>query len=150
MVGGQLLFHFVNVMLLTALVAPLVLWRYRRAVLAGMQTKVGAAMPLAPPLAPRPRATAAPPSDVDVKLAWEARMRRRIFVAVVAALYPPALLLAVHYVAVKDVPFTPTHLLLFASTATLMAVPMVGVLAAIPLARTVMLGIATMFVFAGL
>ena len=70
MVGAQLLFHFLNVMLLTALVAPLVLWRYRRAVLAGMQTKVGAAIPLAPPLGPRPRAAPATMLGVDAKLAW--------------------------------------------------------------------------------
>ena len=37
MVSGELLYRFLNVMLLTALVAPLVLWRYRRAVLAGMK-----------------------------------------------------------------------------------------------------------------
>ena len=98
MLSGELLFRFLNVMLLTALVAPLVLWRYRRAVLAGMQTRVGAAMPLAPPLGPRPRPAAAAAPGVDAKLAWEARMRRRIFVAVVAALLPPALLLAGHYV----------------------------------------------------
>jgi hypothetical protein len=148
MVGAQLLFHFLNVMLLTALVAPFVLWRYRKAVLAGMQTQVGAAMPLAPALGPRPRATPASMPGVDAKLAWEARVRRRIFVAVVAALFPPALLLAVHYVVVNELPLTPAHLLLFAATATLMAVPMVGVLTAIPFSRAVGLGIATLFAFA--
>ena len=137
MLSGELLFRFLNVMLLTALVAPLVLWRYRRAVLAGMQTKVGAAMPLAPPLGPRPHPAAASAPGVDAKLAWEARMRRRIFVAVVGALLPPALLLAGHYVVANGLPLTPAHLSLFAGTATLMAVPMVGVLAAIPFARTV-------------
>ena len=148
MVGAQLLFHFLNVMLLTALVAPLVLWRYRRAVLAGMQTKVGAAIALAPALGPRPRAAPASLPGVDAKLAWEARMRRRVFVAVVAALLPPALLLAVHYVVVNGLPLTPAHLLLFAATATLMAVPMVGVLTAISFSRTVVLGIATLCAFA--
>lgn len=149
MVGAQLLFHFLNVMLLTALVAPLVLWRYRRAVLAGMQTKVGAAIPLAPPLGPRPRAAPATMLGVDAKLAWEARMRRGVFVAVVAALFAPALLLAAHYVVVTELPLTPAQLLLFATTATLMAVPMVAVLAALPLVRTVVLGIATLCAFAG-
>ena len=33
--GGELLFTFINVMLMTIIVAALVLWRYRRAVLAG-------------------------------------------------------------------------------------------------------------------
>jgi uncharacterized membrane protein YczE len=86
---------------------------------------------------------------VDAKLAWEARMRRRVFVAVVAALFAPALLLAAHYVVVTELPLTPAQLLLFATTATLMAVPMVAVLAALPLVRTVGLGIATLCAFAG-
>jgi len=107
MLGSELLFHFMNVMLMTGLVAPLVLWRYRRAVLAGMQTKVGAAIALAPALGPRPRAAPASLPGVDAKLAWEARMRRRVFVAVVAALLPPALLLAVHYVVVNGLPLAP-------------------------------------------
>lgn len=148
MAGGELLFRFLNVMLLTALVAPLVLWRYRRAVLAGMQSKVGAPMALARPLGPRPRPAAASTPSVEAKLAWEARVRRRIFVGVVAALFPPALLLAVHDAVVNDLPLTPAHLLLFATSATLMAVPMVGVLGAIPFSRTVMLGIATLCGFA--
>ena len=32
MLGGELMFHFMNVMVMTLVVAPLVLWRYRRAV----------------------------------------------------------------------------------------------------------------------
>ena len=114
MVGGELLFRFLNVMLLTALVAPLVLWRYRRAVLAGMATKVGTAMPLAPPLGAKPREAAASLAAAAARLAWEARMRRRVFVAVVAALFPPALLLAAHYVVVNGLPLTPAHLSLYA------------------------------------
>ena len=45
MLGGELSFHLLNVLLLTLGIAPLVLWRYRRAVLAGMQG--GDAKPLA-------------------------------------------------------------------------------------------------------
>ena len=56
MLGGELVFHFINVMLMTVLVAPLILWRYRRAVLAGMQDRGGAALPLAPVVARRPTA----------------------------------------------------------------------------------------------
>ena len=50
--GGELLFTFMNVMLMTVIVAALVLWRYRRAVLAGMQHRAGAALPLPPELLP--------------------------------------------------------------------------------------------------
>ena len=80
MFGGELIFRFLNVIVLTALVAPLVLWRYRRAVLAGMQARVGAALPLASPSAAASGGRT--PIGVDAKLAWEARTRRRIFVAV--------------------------------------------------------------------
>lgn len=150
MAGGELLFRFVNVMLLTALVAPLVLWRYRRAVLAGMQSKVGAAMPLAPPTGPRPRLAPASAAGADAKLAWEARMRRRVVVAVVVALLPPALLLALHYAVLNDLPVTPAHLWLFTGSAMLMAVPIVGMLTAIPFSRTVLLGVAALGSFAAM
>ena len=146
MFGGELIFRFLNVIVLTALVAPLVLWRYRRAVLAGMQAGIGTAMPLPPSLGPR-RATETA-IGAAAKLAWEARIRRRIFVAVVAAILPPALLLAAHYVVLNGLPLTPAHLSLFGGTAALMAVPMVGVLAAIPFRRTVLLGVATLVGFA--
>ena len=50
MLGGELMFHFMNVMVMTLVVAPLVLWRYRRAVLAGMRHRLGAPLPV--PAAP--------------------------------------------------------------------------------------------------
>ena len=52
MLGGELVFHFINVVVMTVLIAPLILWRYRRAVLAGMMDRGGAALPLAPVVAP--------------------------------------------------------------------------------------------------
>ena len=148
MLGGELSFHFLNVMLLTALAAPIVLWRYRRAVLTGMQTKVGTPIAIAPPRGTRPHEPQASTVAVDAKLAWEARLRRRIFVAVVAALFPSALLLAAHDVVLNDLPLTPAHLWLVAATATLMAVPMVGVLAALAFWRTLVLALATLAAFA--
>jgi hypothetical protein len=72
MLGGELIFHFVNVMLLTVVIAPLILWRYRRAVLAGMQDRGGARCRWhrsrrPPPSAARPpRQTLRPPA-----LAWK-------------------------------------------------------------------------------
>jgi hypothetical protein len=144
------MFRFLNVMLLTALVAPLVLWRYRRAVLAGMQSKVGAAMPLAPPRGPRQRVVPATAPGAEAKLAWEARMRRRVMIAVVAALFPPALLIAVHHAVLDEFPITPASLWLFAATATLMAVPMVGVLTALPFPRTILLGVSALCGFAAI
>src|SRR5436190_15679167 len=110
MLGGELAFHFLNVMLMTAIVTPLVLWRYRRAVLDGMQASVGAALTLAPALGPRARTAEAAPMAADAKLAWEARTRRCIFVAVVGAVFVPALLLATHHAALNDLPLTPANL----------------------------------------
>ena len=111
MFGGELIFHFVNVMLLTVVIAPLILWRYRRAVLAGMQDRGGAALPLAPvaPTRTERRASAAQDSSAAALLAWEARVRRRIFVAVLAALAPSALLLAAQTLALGGQPLTPAH-----------------------------------------
>ena len=150
MLGGELSFHFLNVILLTALVAPFVLWRYRRAVLAGMQAQVGAELPLAPPHGPRPGGAPAPLPGVDAKLAWESRIRRRLFVAVVGALLPCALLLAANQAILSGLALTPANLWLVAGSATLMAVPMVGVLAAIRFWRTVALGVATLCGFAAI
>jgi hypothetical protein len=150
MLGGELSFHFLNVMLLTAVVAPLVLWRYRRAVLAGMQTKAGAAIALAPARGTRARQANPAAVGVDAKLAWEARVRRRICGAVLAALFPCALVLAVHDIVLNDLPVTPAHLWLVAATATLMAVPMVGVLAALTFRRTLVLGAAMLGTFAAI
>ena len=73
MLGGELMFHFMNVMVLTFIVAPLVLWRYRRAVLAGMQRRLGAPLPVP---APRAAARPAPAFTVAAALAWEARRSR--------------------------------------------------------------------------
>ena len=37
--SGELIFHFLNTIVLTALIAAWVLWRYRAAVLRGMQAR---------------------------------------------------------------------------------------------------------------
>jgi hypothetical protein len=147
MLGGELSFHFLNVMLMTAVVAPLVLWRYRKAVLAGMQSRAGVAMQLAPALGARPRALDPAAPSLDVKLAWEHRMRRRVFVAVVGALLVPVLLLAVNEAILDGLALNPTNVWLIAGTALLMAVPIAGVLNALPIGRTAVLGLAMLAAF---
>ena len=121
MLGGELSFHFMNVVLMTLAVAPLILWRYRRAVLAGMQHRLGVPLPLPPPR--RVAATALPAFTVDAALAWEARLRRRIFVAALAAAFLPSLLLAAQYLAFADLPLMPSHLFLTAAVTSCVAVP---------------------------
>jgi hypothetical protein len=132
MLGGELAFHFINVMVLTVLIAPLVLWRYKRAVLVGMQSRGGAALAFAPA---QPRATE--PADVSPgpALAWEARVRRRVFVAAVGALVVPSLLLSAQYLALGNQPITPAVLWMIAGVACSMAVPIFAVLTATPFWR---------------
>jgi len=141
MLGGELMFHFMNVMLMTLVVAPLVLWRYRRAVLAGMQHRLGAPLPV-----PAPRAAARPPPAFTVAgaLAWEARLRRRIFVGTLAAVFVPSLLLAAQYLAFSDLPMMPSHLFLHAAVTSSVAVPIYAVLTATPFWRAVRLGLLTL------
>jgi len=148
MLGGELSFHFLNVMLMTAIVAPLVLWRYRIAVLAGMRSAAGQTIALAPALGPRPRTVDPGAVAVGAKLAWEARVRRRVFVAVLGALIVPAGVLGVHDLLLDDIALTPAKVWLVVATATLLAVPMTGVLAPLPFWRTVALGAATLAAFA--
>jgi hypothetical protein len=142
MSGGELWFHFMNVMLMTLVVAPLVLWRYRRAVLAGMQHRLGAALPLPPPRAPARPAPAA--FTVAAALAWEARQRRRIFIATLAAAFVPSLLLAAQFLAIDHLPMTPAHLFLNAAVTSSVVVPVYAVLTATPFWRAVRLGLLTL------
>lgn len=139
MLGGELSFQFMNVMLMTLIVAPLVLWRYRRAVLVGMQHRLGASLPLPPPRAPA--RSAAPAFTVDVALAWEARGRRRIFIATLGAVFVPSLLLAAQYLAFSDLPLMPSHLFLSAAVTSSVAVPIYAVLTATPFWRALRLGV---------
>jgi len=141
MLGGELMFHFMNVMVLTFVVAPLVLWRYRRAVLAGMKRRLGAPLPVP---APRAAARPAPAFTVAAALAWEARLRRRIFVGTLAAVFVPSLLLAAQYLAFSDLPMMPSHLFLTAAVTSCAAVPIYAVLTATPFWRAVRLGVLTL------
>jgi hypothetical protein len=150
MSGGELVFHFINVMLMTVLVSPLILWRYRRAVLAGMQDRGGAALLPVPAAARATDCTgsAAQGPSPDVALAWEARLRRRIFAAVLAALFPPAMLLAAHYLYLGQQPITPAHLFLAGGVTCSMAVPIFAVLTATPFWRALRSWLITLFALA--
>jgi hypothetical protein len=146
MLGGELSFHLLNVLLLTLGIAPLVLWRYRRAVLVGMQGHAELTLPVAAPVAARPPAPAA---GVD-PLRWEARLRRRIFVAVLVATFVAALPLSGLFFYLGGEPTTPVHLYLKAGVMASAAVPMFAVLAAIPFRRALWLWLATLAALAAL
>jgi len=135
MLGGELFSHFLNVMLLTLLIAPLVLWRYRRAVLAGMMGRPGPALPVLatlPAARPDDGRQQARGASASEALAWEKRMRRRVFVAVLLATFVPALLLSALTLHLDNQPMTPVHLYLKAAVLASMAVPMFAVFTAIP------------------
>ena len=88
---GELIFHFLNTVVLTALVAFFVLWRYRVGVLAGMGSSSGTSLAL--PSVP-PARTVILSQQVDA-LAWERQARRRIALAISGSVAIPALALAV-------------------------------------------------------
>ena len=144
MQGGELFFHLLNVALLTALLAPLILWRYRRAVLAGMQDRLSASLPCAP-AALRPRAGHTGIAD---PLAWEAGLRRRMLAAVTLATLLPSLLLSALFLHLDSQPLTPAHLLLRAGAALSAAVPIYAVLMAVPFWRAGRLWLGTLVVMA--
>ena len=124
MLGVELTLSVLNAVLLTALVAPLVLWRYRRAVLAGMTTRPGALLVPADPL-PLP---APQDGDVQAALRWERRLHHRVFAALLVVVFVCALPLSALFVVLGDLPRTPTHVYLKAGVIATLAVPMVAVL----------------------
>ncbi len=131
MLGGELSLNFLNVLAMTVLVASLGLWRYRRAVLAGMREKPEPALPVP---AARAHAAAAASSASD-PLAWERGLRRRVFIGVLGATAVPAVLLSVLYLRLGGGPMTPAHIYLKAAVLSSIAVPIFAVLTATPWPR---------------
>ena len=166
MLGGELASYFINVMLLTAAIAPLVLWRYRRAVLAGMQGRSGEALAL-PPARPAPPASAAdtpkdaptdvpsdtparaaPDSAAAARLAWEGRQHRRVLAAAGLATALPSLLLAAHHLWLGGQPTTPAHLWIKAAATCSVAVPIFAVFTATPFWRALRLWVGALVALA--
>lgn len=140
--GGELLSHLANVVLLTIGIAPLVLWRYRRAVLGGMMARPGETLAVAAPAA-WPAASAPSAADPAQSLRWEARMRRRVFVAAFVACFASALPMSALYLWLSDLPLTPAHLYLKAGALGCAAVPIFAVLTASPWRRTLQVAAGT-------
>ena len=152
--GGELSSHLLNVVLLTLAIAPLVLWRYRRAVLAGMMARPGSPLPLPPPqspASPQPGATSTATGDPSpAAIAWERRLHRRLAVAVPAATFVAALPLSALYLHLGGLPLSPAHLYLKAGVLSLTAVPVIAVLTAMPWRRALGLGLGLLLVLAAL
>ena len=142
----ELVVSVVNMAILTALIAPLVLWRYRRAVLNGMMEAPG--VPLTWAASASPMAVAAPRAETADPLAWEARLRRRVFAAAIAATLVPSLLMAYLFLYWGDLPRSPAVVLLTAGVTVSAAVPVYAVLVAARPVRAVWLWLVTIVAIA--
>lgn len=134
---GELIFHFLNTVVLTTLVAFIVLWRYRVGVLDGMGSGGGKPLDL-PVAAPARRVMLAGRHDA---LAWESEARRRIGLALAGSLAVPGLLLAALQLHVSDLPLTPAHLVLVGGSLMVAAVPMTAVSLALPFRQALRLAL---------
>ena len=141
--GGELLSHLATVLLLTLVIAPLVLWRYRRAVLGGMMARPGPTLPMAAPVQPASVAAAdrSPAS-------WAQRVQRRVFIGVGGAAFVAALPLSALVLQLGELPLTPAHLYLKAGVLACIAVPVTAVLCALPWQRTLRLAVGTLLALA--
>ena len=144
--GGELLSHLATVLLLTLLIAPLVLWRYRRAVLGGMMARPGPTLPMAAPAAPvQPASVAAADRS---PASWAQRVQRRVFIGVGGAAFVAALPLSALVLQLGELPLTPAHLYLKAGVLACIAVPVTAVLCALPWQRTLRLAVGTLLALA--
>jgi hypothetical protein len=124
MLAGELMFHFMLTMIITAIVALFVLWRYRVAVLKGMSFASGEILSVAPQ--PVARAAPAPATAGDAAtLAWERATHRRAILAWLLTVAVPAPLVAVAYLSSE--PLSATHLAMTSAIVVGAAVPMIAV-----------------------
>jgi hypothetical protein len=123
---GQFIAHFINTAIVTAIVAAVVLWRYKVGVLAGMNTGGALELPV-PPLARRL------PASADTfganPLAWERQARRRVAAGVAALVLVCSLPLAYLAAVAAGAGTTPMHVLGQTGQFLLAAVPMAALLA---------------------
>jgi hypothetical protein len=121
--GGELGIHFAVTIIITALVAMFVLWRYRIAVVGGMRLRQSEALPV-PALSFVPATSV---HDETAALAWERATHQRVIVAWLLSVGVAGLLLA-FVSAPADLRTSPTHLLSIAGAMMLSAaVPMIAV-----------------------
>ncbi len=124
MLAGELMFHFMLTMIITAIVAMFVLWRYRVAVLKGMSFASGETLAITPQ--PVARAAPAPVTAGDAAtLAWERATHRRAILAWLLTVAIPAPLIAVAYLSSE--PLSATTLVMTSAIVVGAAVPMIAV-----------------------
>ena len=125
---GQLIAHFIDTAIITAIVAALVLWRYKEGVLAGMNVGGAVELPIPDPANRAATATATTATRSTV-LTWERQARRRIAIAVGVMVLVCSLPLAYLQAAAFD-GRTPMHVLGQTGQFLLAAVPIAALLAA--------------------
>lgn len=151
MLGAELMFHFGNVAILTALVALFVLWRYRVAVLHGMQMSSGAVVPVADSaitgsVADNVAIDNASRSDeqpgrspaLAAALSWETRAQRRLTLVYLLSVGIPALALSALYLAQSGMAILPAYYAALTCITLSAAVPMIAVSLATPFWRAVL------------
>lgn len=122
---GQFIAHFINTAIITAIVAALVLWRYKVGVLAGMNRGGGGEL-LMPPPRPRPAVIG---TDSAARVAWERQTRRRVGVIVAVLVLICSLPLA-YLAAASAGEVTPMHVFGQTGQFLLAAIPIAALLAA--------------------
>jgi len=123
MLAGKLSHFFLLTVMVTAIVSPLVIWRYGRAVLAGMQRSAGEAVPpAAPPITPQ-----AEPARASVAAAarrtWERAAQRRMLAAWLLAVGGVALPMALLDNLASGLPLLPAQLLVPLGATLFVALP---------------------------
>ena len=78
---GELIYHFINTIIVSAIVSAVVLWRYRIGVVAGMRVRGGA--DLLPPIAGAKRQHGEFVAGTSAR-AWETRLRTHVVAAMAA------------------------------------------------------------------
>jgi hypothetical protein len=124
-VGVQLLFVFLNTVIITALLAAFALWRYRNAVLAGMQSHATAM--IAPPQPPSRSRERNAQTMLSETLAWERATHRRVIATYLFSVAAGALPLAALYLVQSEMPTTPMHVVMITGIMLSAAAPMLAV-----------------------
>jgi len=119
---GALVYHFINTVVLTIVVAAVVLWRYKAAVLARMTQQSLTPLP-SPPIRECQVHPAA--SGAKTALIWEARLRARIAAAFFLTTLACGLALAIVVVRLQGMDATPARTMMMALVFTLICAPMV-------------------------
>jgi hypothetical protein len=117
------MFHFLLTVIITALVATFVLWRYRVAVLKGMSTAVGENIPIGAHA--RASVPASFPGSDTATIDWERAVQRRAIGAWLLSVSVPAPLIAVAYLSGEQI--SAATLVMTAAIVLGAAVPMIAV-----------------------